>query len=78
MTIAKKPTKESAENKARNFIEPRPAAGALKRDLRDVLIGFDASLLERIDRMAQSMGLSRTAFVVNAVAEKLIKLEAGS
>jgi hypothetical protein len=44
--------------------------------MREVLMGFDRGLLERVDRMAQSMGLSRTAFVVNAVAEKLMQLEA--
>lgn len=72
--ITKKASKGSTENKAQN-IQPPAAAAAPKRDLRDVIIGFDRPLLERIDRVALSMGLSRTAFVVNATAEKLLQLE---
>lgn len=79
MTITKKPVakKASAETKAQRFIESPAAVTTPKRDLRDVIIGFDRQLLERIDRRAQDMGLSRTAFVVNAVAEKLMHLEGG-
>jgi transcriptional regulator with XRE-family HTH domain len=45
------------------------------RDLVRAGISFDRVLLERIDQRATSMGLTRTAFVVNAVAEKLLQLE---
>jgi len=73
--LAKKPkTAASKEAKAQRFISPSNGTTP-KRDLKDVIIGFDRSLLERLDRTAQSMGLSRTAFVVNAVAEKLMTLE---
>jgi hypothetical protein len=41
-----------------------------------VIINFDRALLERLDRRAKNMGLNRTAFVVNAAAEKLLQLEA--
>lgn len=80
MTIAQKPSSKSSskEAKAQKFIRSNSTSNGStpKRDLKDVIIGFDRPLLERIDRTAQSMGLSRTAFVVNAVAEKLLVLEA--
>ena len=63
--IAKKP---STESRAQRFIQN---ATTPKRELKDVIIGFDRTLLERLDPVAQSMGLTRTAFVVAAVAEKL-------
>jgi hypothetical protein len=80
--IAKKPKLSNGgattTTKANKFIAmgtAPPANGTAKRELRDVIIGFDRSLLERIDEKARQMGLNRTAFVVNAVAEKLIALE---
>lgn len=69
--LAKKPAK--TETRAQRFIQANGTTP--KRDLRTVIIGFDRGLLERIDRIAQNMGLNRTAFVVNAVAEKLMQLE---
>jgi hypothetical protein len=74
--IARKPTPK--ETQAQRFIQSTGNGNGTtpKRDMREVLMGFDRGLLERVDRMAQSMGLSRTAFVVNAVAEKLMQLEA--
>ena len=69
----------SKETKAKAFIHQSPnsngGASTPKRELRDVLIGFDRALLERIDRAAQNMGLSRTAFVVSSTAKAVMIFE---
>lgn len=70
--------KVSKEVKANRYIaagSPPPDVKA-PRDLVPVIINFDRALLERLDRRAKNMGLNRTAFVVNAAAEKLLQLEA--
>jgi hypothetical protein len=39
------------------------------------MIRIDPPLLERIDRGAKRLGLSRSAFIVSSAAEKLEKME---
>jgi hypothetical protein len=71
--------KVSKEVKANRYIaagSPPPADVKAPRDLVPVIINFDRALLERLDRRAKNMGLNRTAFVVNAAAEKLLQLDA--
>jgi hypothetical protein len=70
--------KVSKEVKANRYIaagSPPAVDAKAPRDLVPVIINFDRNLLERLDRRAKSMGLNRTAFVVNAAAEKLLQLE---
>ena len=83
--IAKKPKsksspKETKETKAQKFIRgggkptaPPPSNGP--RQIKPVLIGFEVGLLARIDAAAEEMGITRTAYVVMAVAEKTRRLE---
>ena len=80
--IAKKPkSKQSTkETKAAKFIRAgqpaaAPAAANGAREIRPVLIGFEVELLARINAAAEELGITRTAFVVMAVAEKVRRIE---
>lgn len=83
--LAKKPkSPPTKETKAQKFIRagsgPAAAAAAdngLKRELKPVVINFPVPLLERIDAAAGNMGLNRTAFVILAVNERVLKSERG-
>lgn len=80
--IAKKPKSPSKEIKAQKFIRAgaQPAAVASNgnaRQIKPVLIGFEAALLARIDAAAAQMGLSRTAFVNMSCAERAGRVERG-
>lgn len=86
MAIAKKPKKPatpSKEQKASKFIRAgagpadNGASSVNGRTFRPILTNFETVLLGRIDSFAVQMGLSRSAFIVNAVAEKVLKLERG-
>lgn len=46
-----------------------------KRELVQVWLNVDAQLLARVDAMARSMGLTRSAFMISAVARELNQLE---
>jgi uncharacterized protein (DUF1778 family) len=46
------------------------------RDLVRVITRFERDLLQRVDAAAADQGLNRTAFVLNAVAERLRVLKA--
>jgi hypothetical protein len=80
MTIAKKPSPRAKENAAKKFIQSDngQAASTTKRDLKNVIIAFDMPLLERLDKTAKEMGLSRTGLVNVAVVEKMRRWEMGS
>ena len=41
-----------------------------------MLVRFTPEMLERIDRAAKRLGLSRSAFVASSTAEKLERMEA--
>jgi hypothetical protein len=73
--IARKPKTSAA--KAATFINAKAPNGsaAVKLDRKPVLVNIDGALLERIDAMAREMGLNRSAFIINSVAEKLRALE---
>jgi hypothetical protein len=72
--ISKKPKKPAPGAAETKFVRNGSAGKA--RTLRPVLISFDQDLLMRLDLKAAEMGLSRTAFVVNSVAERLMALGA--
>jgi uncharacterized protein (DUF1778 family) len=55
----------------------KPAAKPRRRLVR-IITRFEVDLLERLDTAAADMGLNRTAFIVNACAERLLQLERGS
>ena len=42
---------------------------------KPVMIRIDAAMIERIDRAAKRLGLSRSAFVVLSAAERLERME---
>jgi hypothetical protein len=78
MTIARNPKKDvdPARFKAARFIRNAETAGAgAKRKLVPVWVNLDRELLDRVNGMAFAMGLNRSAFIVNAIAEKLRQLE---
>ena len=64
---------KNSEAKASRFIGK--ATTEKKRELVQVWVNVDAQLLSRADAMARSMGLTRSAFIINALAEKLHQLE---
>jgi hypothetical protein len=70
--IARKP--KITASKTTKFLRGNGSAPP-KLDRLPIMINFDRNFLDRIDRVAQEMGLNRTAFITNAVAEKLIVLE---
>jgi hypothetical protein len=74
MTIARNPKKDVQAARFIRGARKTDGAGA-KRNLVPVWLNFDQQLLERVHDMAKTMGLNRSAFIVNAVAEKLRQLE---
>lgn len=76
--IAKKP-KSQKDLKADKFMRAGAASPAANgtREFKPVLINFERNLLQRIDVLALKMGMNRSAFIVNAVAERVLKLERG-
>lgn len=82
--LAKKPSKSpTKEAKAQKYIRagsgPAQAAAAngTRGELKPIVINFPVPLLERIDAAAAGMGLNRTAFVIMAVNERLLRAERG-
>lgn len=82
--LARKPkSPPSKDSKASKFIRAGsgPAAAASpengRRELKPIVINFPLPLLERIDQAAGNMGLNRTAFVILAVNERVLKSERG-
>jgi Ribbon-helix-helix protein, copG family len=76
MAIAKNPKrnpKVAAERHAEAFIS---GAGAREHaNKKPIVIRIDPELLQRIDRGAKRLGLSRSGFIVSAAAEKLERME---
>jgi hypothetical protein len=74
MTITRNPKKHvDVDTFIRNAGKTN-GAGA-RRKLVPVWVNLDQELLDRVNDMAKVMGLNRSAFIVNAVAEKLRQLE---
>lgn len=73
MTIARSPKKDAA---ASRFIRnAKDTAAGARRKLVPVWVNVDQDLLDRLNDMAKAMGLNRSAFIVNAIAERLRQLE---
>ena len=82
MAIAKNPRRNhpaNAETAAEAFIAGagQGAAPEKQRDANKVptMIRVDPDLLERVDKAAKRLGLSRSAFMVSSAAEKLERME---
>ena len=76
MAIAKNPKrnqKAATEREAEAFI----SGAAKERDAnkKPTMIRIDPDLLERIDRSAKRLGISRSAFIVQSAAEKIERME---
>jgi hypothetical protein len=65
------------EREAEAFISGAGQPAAKERDAnkKPTMIRIDPQLLERIDRGAKRLGISRSAFIVSSAAEKLEKME---
>lgn len=81
MAIAKNPKRnqsEAPERAAEAFISgagQAPTANDRDQNKKPTMIRIDPKLLERIDRGAKRLGLSRSAFIVSSAAEKLERME---
>jgi hypothetical protein len=81
MAIAKNPKRNqgvATEREAEAFISGAVLHVSGKgRDAnkKPTMIRIDPDLLERIDRGAKRLGISRSAFIVSSAAEKLEKME---
>lgn len=83
MAIAKNPKRNTpvdTEREAEAFIsgagKPAPALvdEPRRQNKKPTPIRIDPDLLERIDRAAKRMGISRSAFIVSSVAERLERM----
>ncbi len=80
MAIAKNPkrnTNATDEKDAEAFIS---GAGQQDTDTGDqnkkpIQVRIDPGILERVDRAAKRLGISRSAFIVSSAAEKLERME---
>jgi hypothetical protein len=81
MAIAKNPKRNQSaapDRVAEAFISGAgQPASTIERDQnkKPTMIRIDPDLLERIDRGAKRLGLSRSAFLVSSAAEKLERME---
>lgn len=80
MAIAKNPkrnTPDATDQQAEAFISGAgQPAGASQKDQnkKPTMIRIAPDLLERIDRAAKRLGISRSAFIVSSAAEKLERM----
>ncbi len=80
MAITKNPKRNQTaitERQAEAFVS---GAGQQSPDEPDankkpIMIRIDPGLLERIDRAAKRLGISRSAFIVSSTAERLERME---
>ncbi len=80
MAIVKNPKRKlnvDTDEKAEAFISGagQPAKADHDQNKKPTMIRIDPELLERIDRGAKRLGLSRSAFIVSSAAEKLERME---
>jgi predicted HicB family RNase H-like nuclease len=81
MAIAKNPKRNPpvvADHQAEAFISGAgkgPASGESGHNKKPTMIRVDPDLLERIARAAKRLGISRSAFIVSSVAERLERME---
>jgi len=81
MAIAKNPKRNTpssgSEREADAFIAAVTAPSQTVRDKnkKPTIIRVDPDILERVDRAAKRLGISRSAFIVLSAAEKLERME---
>ena len=80
MAIAKRPKRNFSDNpeeRAEAFING--AGKAAKEEgastKKPLLVRMDQSLIERIDKAAKRLGISRAAFIVSSAARELERME---
>ena len=81
MAIASNPNRNktaSAEQTAEAFIKgagKNTIAAAPRQNKEPTMVRIDPEILERIDRAAKRLGISRSAFIVSSAAERLERME---
>jgi predicted HicB family RNase H-like nuclease len=80
MAIAKNPKRNNSavtEKNAEAFISGAGQQATEERDAnkKPIMVRIDPALLERIDRAAKRLGISRSAFIVSSTAERLERME---
>jgi len=80
MAIAKNPKRNPSaktERAAEAFIFEAGQQAIEERDKnkKPIMIRMDSGMIERIDRAAKRLGISRSAFIVSSAAERLERME---
>lgn len=81
MAIAKNPNRNQAvvtEEQAQAFITgagKTAIAEEPEQNKKPIMIRVDPSMLDRIDRAAKRLGISRSAFIVSSAAVRLESME---
>lgn len=77
MAIAPNP-KRNTDAKAQSFISgagKAPIEADHEQNRKPIMIRVQPEMLDRIDRAAKRLGLSRTAFIISSTAERLERME---
>lgn len=80
MAIAKNPKRSlsaSNDQEAEAFISGAgpQATDKSNQNKKPIMVRIDPDILKRIDRAAKRLGISRSAFIVSSVAERLERME---
>lgn len=80
MAIAKRPNRnlsDSPEKRAEAFINGagKPLMEGAASGKKPLLVRMEPELIERIDRAAKRLGISRAAFIVSSAARELERME---
>ena len=80
MAITKNPKRilnASTETAAEAFISGTPATEIRNRSKRPIMVRIDSDILDRVDRAAKRLGISRSAYIVSSAAERLERTDQG-
>lgn len=81
MTIARNPKRNpvaTSENQVQAFISGAgqvAVATEQEQNKKPIMIRVDPGMIERIDRAAKRLGISRSAFIVSSAAVRLESME---
>lgn len=81
MTITRNPKRNAgaaSENQVQAFISGAGQAAATvepEKNKKPIMIRVDPGMIERIDRAAKRLGISRSAFIVSSAAVRLESME---
>ena len=85
MAIAKNPKRNqtaTTDQEAEAFIagagQPftaEPSTDEPKPNKKPIMVRIDPAMVQRIDRAAKRLGISRSAFIVSSAAERLERME---